>query len=109
MTTKIEDFRERFHVPIWALGPLLVAMAGMFTYLQLNFASASDAKRIEQKVDNIETNQLVISLTLEIQGYMQAICSLGATPSLTIPLQSAQEKYFKLTGHYYPWICEQKR
>ena len=84
-----------------SLVPVVVAVASMFTYLQLNFASAADMQRVEDQLAEINA----IALGNQIRSMMFEFCKDNSNEVLAAMIEEQRHKYHVRTEVVFPWVC----
>ena len=86
---------------IW-LGTMVSMLAGAIAFVFLNFASAADMKRVEDKIDTL--NSLVLGS--QIRDMMFSACAQDPrNQALMDMIADMRNKYLLTTGKEYPWVC----
>ena len=80
---------------------VLAVMAGGFTFMFTNFASAGDVQRVESKIDVL--NEMVLSN--QIRDLQRDTCDNPDNASVQDILDTLMSRYSAMTGNAHPWIC----
>ena len=83
------------------LATVALAMGSMVTYLNLNFATASDMQQVEDKLDEIGA----LTLGNQIRAMMWEACDNPDNEVLAAMIDEARRKYQLRTDDVFSWVC----
>ena len=78
-----------------------MAMGGMVTYLNMNFATAADMQQVEEQLGELNA----LALGNQIRAMMYEMCKDPDNEVLAAMIEEQRHKYHVRTESVFPWIC----